>query len=256
MKLSQKVSFSPIMKLWLWLVLFFCGISPVFAQDKTVDGIIFDKESKGRIARVNVRNMAGGQPVYNNLKGEFKINAARGDALIFAKEGYMADTITVQDKRTIAVYLKRTGIQLEQVNINDTLLSPEKRLLATKRDYTKIYGSLAYNDMLNVGPGGVGFSIDALYNAFSRSGRNAEHLRGIIESDYRQNVIDYRFTRTLVANITGLKDQPLTDFMLKYRPGYYFVTTATDYEFIRYVRNNFRRYKRRPAAFTLAPLEP
>ncbi|RZA00149.1 MAG: hypothetical protein EOP47_14840 [Sphingobacteriaceae bacterium] len=254
-KLLQKGSFGPIMK--LWLLLFFCGVSPVFAQDKTIDGIVFDKESKGRIARTLVRNISNNSSIYNNLKGEFVIKATTGDALVFSKDGYLSDTLKVQNNDALAVYLKRTGIQLQQVNINDTLLSPEKWLMATKRDYTKIYGSLAYSDLLSVTPGvGAGFGIDALYNAFSRSGRNAEHLRGIIESDYQQNVIDYRFNRPLVTRITGLTDTRLTEFMLKYRPSYYLVTTASDYEFIKYVRNNFRRYKRHPTAFTLPALEP
>lgn len=251
-RLLQKVSFSPIMKLWLLLV--FCGTSTVFAQEKPVEGIVFDKETKDRLALIHVRNATTNQAVYNNLKGEFKINAVKGDELIFTKEGYVADTVKVQDKRTLAVYLKRSGIQLQQVDINDTLLSPEAQLAATKRAYTKIYGPQA--DLLTISPGGgAGFGIDALYNAFSRSGRNAEKLKEIIERDYRQNVIDYRFTRPLVSNITGLTDTALTDFMEKYRPSYYFVTTANDYEFVRYVRNNFKRYKRNPRPFNLQPLE-
>ncbi|RYZ99360.1 MAG: hypothetical protein EOP47_17000 [Sphingobacteriaceae bacterium] len=248
----QKVSFSAVMKLWLFLL--FCSTSVALAQDKTVDGIVFDKETKERIAQVNVRNLVSKASGYNNLKGEFKINAGKGDALIFTKDGFFSDTITVQGNRTLAVYLKRTGIQLKQVDITENMLTPEKRLAATKRDYTKIYGN---NDgFLALSPGGgVGLGLDALYNAFSKSGRNAEHLKGIIESDYRENVIDYRFNRTQVSFITGLTDQQLTDFMFKYRPGYYFVTTATEYEFIRYIRTNYKRYLRNPKAYSLRPLD-
>lgn len=253
MKLGQKGSFSAIMK--IWLLLLFCGLSyNTFAQDKTVDGIVFDKDSKDRLAKINVRNTSNGEAVYNNLKGEFKIKAGTGDVLIFNKEGYFADTIKIQGNNTLAVYLKRTGIQLSQVDINAKKLTPEKQLEATKRDYTKIYGY--DNDFLSMSPGGgVGVSIDAIFNAFSKSAKNAEKLKGIIERDYHENVIDYRFNRTLVGNITGLKDEQLTDFMYKYRPGYYYVTTATDYDFVRYIRNNYRRYKRNPGAFTLKPLD-
>ncbi|RCH54733.1 hypothetical protein DJ568_09590 [Mucilaginibacter hurinus] len=254
-RLLQKVSFSPIMK--LWLLLLSCAVTNAFAQEKSVEGIVFDKDSKTRLASIRVLNTSTNQSVYNNLKGEFKINASKGDALVFTKEGYRTDTIKVDDERTLAVYLKSSGIQLQQVDINDTLLTPEKRLLAIKRDYSKIYGSLAHNDLLSLSPGsGAGFSLDALYNAFSRSGRNAEKLQQIIERDYQQNVIDYRFNRTLVNSVTGLTDKKLTDFMEKYRPSYYFVTTASDYEFIRFVRNNFKRYKRSPRTFTLQPLIP
>jgi hypothetical protein len=93
-----------------------------------------------------------------------------------------------------------------------------------------------------------------LWNAISRSGRNAKHLRERIDQDYHQDVIDYRFNRTLVANITRLKDKKLTDFMQKYRPGYFFVLNATDYEFITSIKTNYKRYIRNPKAYMLAPL--
>jgi hypothetical protein len=143
---------------------------------------------------------------------------------------------------------------LKEVTIRDTALTPEKKLAATKRDYSKAYGSLANHDLLNISGGGVGLGIDALWNAFSRSGKNAKRLRERIDQDYHQDVIDYRFNRTLVANITGLKDKKLTDFMQKYRPGYFFVLNATDYEFITSIKTNYKRYLRNPKAYTLAPL--
>ena len=131
-----------------------------------------------------------------------------------------------------------------------------QRLMATRKEYSKAYGSNAYNDPFSVGQGGggAGISIDALWNSLSRSGRNAKHLQGIIQSDYLQNVIDFRFNRSSVGNITKLKDQELTDFMRRYRPGYYTVTNATEYEFISYIRTNLRRYVRNKRAYSQQPL--
>jgi len=243
------------MKFRLFLCFFITAIK-CFSQEKSVSGIVFDKESKDRIASVNIKNTTTGISVYNSLKGEFKIGAREGDQLIFSKQNYFADTIKVQDNSALAIYMKRLAIQLKEVTVHDTLLSPEKRLAATKQDYTKIYGSLAYDDFLSTpSSGGAGLSIDALYNSLSRSGRNAEHLRQIIESDYRQNVIDYRFNRTFVGNITGLKDEKLTAFMLRYRPGYYTIQTASDYEFISMIRANLKRFLRNSRTYSLQPLK-
>ncbi|GAA4337561.1 hypothetical protein GCM10023149_47070 [Mucilaginibacter gynuensis] len=252
-KLLQSVSFGRIMKLWLLLLL--CTSSTVFAQQKTIEGIVFDKGTTDRIAKINVLNTNTGKAVYNNLKGEFSIAASIGDVLIFTRLEYYPDTVKVQNFGSMAVYLKRNAIQLKEVNIRDTLLSPQKWLAATKSDYTKIYGSLAYKDLLSTSPGsGAGLSIDALYNALSRSGRNAAHLQEIIDADFKQKEIDYRFNKTYVSNITGLTGMQLNDFMFKYRPGYYQVKTASEYEFIRSIRNNLKRYLRNPRAFAIAPL--
>ncbi len=101
---------------------------------------------------------------------------------------------------------------------------------------------------------GVGVGIDALWNMFSREGKDAAKLRAGVERDYKQDVIDYRFNKTLVSRTTGLKDKKLVDFMQKYRPGYYFVLNATDYEFISSIKTNYKRYLRNPQARAVAPL--
>ena len=234
---------------------FVLGALRTSAQQKTVDGIVFDQATKERIAKVNVTNTRTKQAVYNNLQAEFRIIAKIGDQLIFSKPNYFNDTVIVKSSGSIPVYLKQSSIMLNQVNITDTLQNPQKRLEATKRAYSKIYGSIGDRDLLTVSPyGGAGIGIDAIWNAFSRSGRNAEHLKMLIERDYKENVIDYRFNKTTVANVTGLKEPQLTDFMQKYRPGYYMAVTANDYDFISSIKANYRRYLRNPRAYTLPRL--
>ena len=243
-----------IMKLWLPFLLCITTVT-AFAQEKEVSGIVFDKESKGRIAKVSIRNITNGKSVYNTFKGEFKITASLGDMLIFTKPDHYADTLKIKNFSPLAVYMRPSAIQLQQVTIRDTMLNPQKRLLQTKSEYNKVYGSISTNDFLVASPGvGAGLGIDALYNAFSRSGRNAAHLREVIDRDYKQNVIDYRFNKTYVAAVTRLIDPQLTDFMLKYRPGYYQVTTFNEYEFISSIRANLKRYLRNPRSFDLPTL--
>ncbi|TWR29872.1 hypothetical protein FPZ43_08455 [Mucilaginibacter pallidiroseus] len=226
---------------------------PVFAQQRTIGGVVADKNSEGRIARVNILNTNTKKSVYNNLKGEFKIDASIGDVLIFTQKEHYPDTIKVANFSALAIYMRPLAIQLKQVTVRDTVLTPEKRLAMIKSAYSKIYGPNP--SALVASPGaGVGIGIDALYNAFSRSGRNAEHLRQVIDWDYRQTVIDYRFNKSFVASVTKLKDPQLTDFMQKYRPSYEQVTEAGEYEFIATIRRNHRRYVRNKSSFELTPL--
>jgi len=258
MEHSQKLNFRFRMR--LGLLLFFCGLFfRAYAQDKQpavnyknpVEGVVYDKDTKERVARTNIMNLTSGESFYNNLKGEFKIDAKPGDKLVFLKLDYLADTLTVKDNSNLLISLRRIAIPLKEVTIRDTLVTPLQRLQATKRNFSKVYGSSAYDGAFTSSPGsGAGISIDALWNSLSRSGRNAKHLQGIIEEDYQQNVIDYRFNRSYVANITKLKDQDLTDFMTYYRPGYFIVTTATEYEFITYIRNSLKRYLRNKRVYS------
>lgn len=254
-KTGLNCSFVPLMKFWLLVLVMICSVSASFAQEKEVEGVVYDKITNERIARVNIVNMRTKQSVYNTLKAEFKINALTDDKLIVSKPGYFTDTLKIPANYSVLIYLRPTAVQLKQVNIRDTVLSPQKRYLATKAEYSKAYGSNAYRDPLSLSPGGgAGISIDAIWNSLSRSGKNAERLQNIIERDYRETVVDARFNKGFVGNITGLKDPQLTDFMFKYRPSYYTVTTSTDYQFIGSIRTNLKRYLRNPKAFSLQVL--
>lgn len=226
-----------------------------FAQEKTVAGIVFDKNSQDRIARINVVNLNTGKSVYNNLNGVFTIEAEPGDRLVFKKQDYYNDTVKIESHLPLAIYLSRTAIQLREVTIKDSMLTPSAKMALSKKQNSRAYGTLANRDVISTPTmGGAGLSIDALWNSFSREGKNAANLRDYIDQDYKQDVIDYRFNRALTGKITGLKDKQLTDFMQKYRPGYYFVIKASEVEFISAIKSNLKRYLKNPKAYSLQPL--
>jgi hypothetical protein len=255
-QLGLGVIFTFLMRFWLMLLLCLTATG-AFAQDKLVSGLVFDSNTRERIAKVNVRNLHNGKSTYNNLKAEFKIAAQPGDELVFTKPGYFSDTLKVQKNADLAVYLKASSIMLKDVNVRDTVLSAQKQYERTRRDYNKIYGSLDNRDLLSLSSGGVGLSIDALWNMLSRSGRNAEHLREIIEQDYKLKLIDQRFNKVFVQQVTGLKEPQLTSFMTRYRPSYHMVVSATDYEFVTYIKGNLKRFLRYPnTASALTPFKP
>lgn len=238
------------------LLLFFVGLTlQGFSQEKSVAGIVFDKNGNDRIARVNIVNITTGISVYNNLNGVFNIDAQPGDQLVFIKQDYFLDTVRINNRLPLAIYLRRSSIELSEVIIRDTMRNPRQILAKAKEENKRAYGTLANKDILSTPTlGGAGLSIDALWNSFSREGKDAAHLRGMIDQQYKEDVIDYRFNRALAGKITGLKDKQLTDFMQKYRPGYYFVIKANEYQFISSIRANFKRYQRNPKAYALQPL--
>jgi len=240
-----------------WLLLLFFGVTMnSLAQERAVEGIVYDKTTKERIAKVNILILRTRQSIFNTLQAEFRLKALPDDKLVFSKEGYFNDTLSIPTNNTLIIYLQSKAIPLRQVNIKDTAQSPQKRYLALKSEYSKAYGSNAYRDILSLSPGsGAGISIDALWNTFSREGRNAERLQETIERDYRESLIDYRFNKTLVASITGLTEPKLTDFMQKYRPSYYAVMNDSQYDFIASIRTSFRRYTRNQNLFALPLLK-
>lgn len=228
----------------------------LFAQDKPIQGIVFDKDSKQRITRVYIYNTRIGKGLYNNIKGEFKTNAKQGDILVAALPGYAVDTLSVGASNTLIFYLKRTTIYLREVTVRDTVRSPKEKLADNQKAYKDAYTKGNTGDMLHLGSGGVGLSITSLYNLLSRQGRNARHLQEIIEQDYKESLIDYRYSKGLVYSVTGLNGERLTDFVQQYRPPYFFILEATDYQLISFIKESYQKYSANPEAHRLPPLPP
>jgi len=228
------------------------------AQDKPIQGIVFDMESKQRLTRVYIFNTRTGEGFYNTTKGEFKTNAREGDVLVAALQGYGVDTVSIRTVSTVLFYLKRNSIQLQEVVVRDSLGTPEERLQNTIEEYNAAYIKGAVGNLLTTGGsnggGGAGLSINALYSLLSREGRNARQLQKIIERDYRDAMIEYRFTRTLINRVIGISGSKLLDFKQQYKPGYYFIIQANDYELIEYIKKSYASYLENPAAYRLQPL--
>ncbi len=228
----------------------------LYAQEKPIQGIVFDQATKERIARVLVSNLRTKANTFNNLKGEFTMPVRLNDLLIFSKIGYYNDTIRIFALQTIPVYLKRSSIILREVTIRDSALSAQKKLDENKREFNQVYGALANKDLLTVGSNGAGIGIDAIYNMLSRRGRNASKLREIIDRDYKAQIVDARFNRIAVSSVTGLKGDLLNSFMYRYRPDYNMVVMLNDYDFISYIKSCYNRFRRNPSAYYLPPLQP
>lgn len=215
-------------------------------------------ESKQRLTRVYIFNTRTGEGFYNTTKGEFKTNAREGDVLVAALQGYGVDTVSIRTVSTVLFYLKRNSIKLQEVVVRDSLGTPEERLKAAKEQYNSAYSKGAVGNVLTTdgsnGGGGAGLSINALYSLLSREGRNARQLQKIIERDYRDAMIEYRFTRTLINRVIGLSGNKLLDFKQQYKPGYYFILQANDYELIEYIKKSYASYLENPAAYRLKPL--
>lgn len=227
-----------------------------FAQEKTLEGIVFDKDTKTRLNRVNIYNPRLQEAVYNNTKAEFSISAKMGDILIAALAGYKTDTVAITNETSIVIFLKRFAIPLPQVTVKDTLLSAKAKHEKIKKEFYSMYRLGNNDDFLSFGPTGVGLSIDAIWSAVSGKGRNARKLEEIIQRDYQNLAIDQRFTAKIITQQTGLTGEKLLRFLINYRPTYYFVQTANQYEFINYIQLAYSRFKTNPYYDGFSLLKP
>lgn len=215
-----------------------------FGQEN-VQGMVLDKDSRQRIARVLLTNKSTGASIYNNSKGEFDLAIKSGDVIIASKENYYSDTTVYEGAKAIIITLKRKTIMIDPVTVVGRV-SPEEVLAKRKIEYNRAYRLADPGDFVSIGPNGAGLSIDAVYNYFSREGKNARRLTRYFQKEYEDNYIDIIFTRELVRTVTGLEGEALDNFMIRYRPSYDFVLSATRYQMVNYIKSKYEFFKHIP----------
>jgi hypothetical protein len=242
------------MKFRLLILLIIAGSMQTFAQSKTVHGFVIDKYSKLRIAKVYVYNSANDQGAYNNVKGEFTSTVKLGDTLFAALSGYAIDSIVFNGQSAIVFQLRPLSIRLNEVKIIGKKLTAQEQYAKNLREYRQALVRASSKDMFTVGGGGVGLSIDAIYNLLSRDGKNARRLQAILERDYHDAIIDFRFRPSYIKTVISINEEDLADFMVQYRPTYEFTLSASDFDFVTFIKNSFTTYKRNPNTFRLPSL--
>ncbi|MRX47484.1 hypothetical protein [Pedobacter puniceum] len=247
----RSVTFIFIFSLLLW-------VKASFAQSVEAEGIVFDSDTKFRLTRVSITNLTTGASIFNNSKGEFKLSLSAGDKITASLFGYKPDTLIFNPSRPTLIFnLKRLAIPLAEVLVQDSVLSAKKRFEELRKQFSSLNRLGNNRDILTIGnQGGAGLSIDALWSALSREGKNARRLQEIMERDYINNFIDERFTKALVTKTTGLRGGKLEIFMLNYRPSYFFVLGASEYDLISYIKIAYIRFKRYPYQEDLSHLQP
>ena len=94
--------------------------------------------------------------------------------------------------------------------------------------------------------GTPGLDPNEIINLFRfRRNRNLRALQDRLIAQEQDKFINYRFSKTLVKRITGLKDgRDLDTFMYAWKPDYEFTAFATDLEFHTYILEAYRRWER------------
>ncbi len=224
--------------------LLFC--TSAFAQVKTINGVVIS--NKERISSAAIHNLQNNARATSDIRGMFSIKASKGDTLAVDYITYSPERIVVGDDENIIIMLRQSNRTLKQVNIHDSVPDPLKKFNKNKKDYAEIYFKGDKSHILEIPttislstPVGIAINIDKLYNALSKQGKDARRLQRDFVRDYHDDVIDKRFTRKLVQDITGFDGKQLDDFMVSSRPEYNFMLKASDYELELYIKNKYNQ---------------
>lgn len=216
-----------------------------------IQGVVLESGTNLRVAHVTVKNQRNQVAVSTDNFGVFRISVSVGDTLEFSKLGYLSEKTLIHTLSDILIDLKSSSTVLETVTVER--MSQEQELQDVMEGYKRhgVYSEgkpplLAY----------VFQPITALYERFSRSGKNARRFRSYMSNEIAAQHVNRVFSPQKITDLTGLVGEDLKNFSVLYRPDYEQTVNWTDYDVIHYIMTSFKQFEKdgRPEAPKLPKL--
>ncbi|MCD8538869.1 MAG: hypothetical protein LRY55_03210 [Leadbetterella sp.] len=206
------------------------------AQERSVYGRVVDSTRHEGINGLIIQNTTSGQMVNTNKTGDFFIRAFPGDSIVVMDIGYERVGTTYDgNNRYPVIATKQQPIMLKEVVITD---KRRQELQAEIDEFLKnpqsggaireeIMGRVLATEVTQPG---IGISIDALYELWSKEGKLNRKVADLKYNDIKEFYVDLKYNRALVARVTRLEDHEIDDFMAYCRPNEDFILRANDYD--------------------------
>jgi len=207
---------------------------PVFTyaqrQEMSINGIFYRKNTADRIAQATVSNVQNQIIMMSDELGGFTIKAAKGDTLIFNKNGYTPQRQVVTGPGDLVIYMQPVVV-LPQVTIKGESTKQELN------DVTNVYRSKGlYFDGKPPWYEFIASPLTAFYEIFSQDAKNERHFIKFSKMEMEAIAVSNRYNKPLVKRVTNLSDADVEKFMQQYSPSYEDIKQWNDYDLISHIK--------------------
>lgn len=212
----------------------------------TIVGTAYDADTRNKLRLVFVNNLTQKEVDHTGYKGDFTVKADLGDLIVFTCPGYESDTLILQNMRPKLVLMRPSLIVLDEVIVS---ARSNKKPEDVKAAYASAY-SYATTNVLSL-DGKV-----SLVNAFSKQSKEKRAFQKFMDTEVNEKLIDQKFNKSLVTQLTKIRGQLLEDFMSYYRPTYSQVQAMSDVELRTFIVSSYNAYIKLPAEQRIYPNLP
>lgn len=221
---------------------FFISMKVTVAQVR-FSGMVADQETKTGLPFVSIVNKRTMTGTLSNESGRFYMEAIPGDTLEFSMLSYAPKLIIVPMLSSSQdVYLQKRMFELQGVNIQGKNYRNDS--MAMRDEYGRYfnYRKPGAMDVLKTLPANPITALSYLVPSKVRKRKEQFHEQLLYWE--KEKFIDYRYSPELVGKMTKLQSPELDSFMYKYRPGYQFLNSASEYDLMLYIKQSFETYQK------------
>lgn len=221
-----------------FVVFFLLWISAISNAQTLIRGQIKDFGSGDAVDNVNVRNIYTMVGMTTMEDGTFQVRAKKGELIEFSKMGYQTLRIRIHNEQEPSYYhlvMNKAPRELREVDIRGKPLD----FKADSVRYRSIYNVVLSNERQH--------EVDMRsmpLAMLSKKNREEWAFQQMYEEWEKEKYIDFTFNERLVSRITYLKGDALKEFMKTFRPSYTFLKTASEYEYLEYIKHAYMLYMR------------
>ncbi len=228
-----------------FLILFYT--TPLCAQYK-IKGTVYDSSRTYPVAFVSVLSTSGKGTVTNSY-GDYEIEVAEKDSIWFSylnKPTIKFPVLKIATPLSFDISLQVNVTVLQEVKIRPRNYKQDS--IQNREDYAKVFnfrkpGLSVVTPQYGVG---AGFDINEIINVFRfRRNRSIQSFQDRLLAQEEEKFVDHRFNKGLVRRLTHITDaNELDSFMTEFRPPYVFAVMTSDYDFQKYIKDSYERFKK------------
>lgn len=234
-----------VFQIILFCFFFFLLTITGFSQYK-IRGIVYDSTRNYPLELVSVLSTSG-KGAITNSHGEYEITVSEKDSIWFSylnKPTIKFPVLKIVNPFGFDISLQVSVPVLNEVQIRQRNYKEDS--IQNRKDYAKIFnyrkpGLVAVTPQYGAA---AGFDLDEIINMFRfRRNRSMLSFQKRLLLQEQDKFIDHRFNKGLVRRLTNLDGNELDSFMQLYRPPYFFTLGSGDYDFQKYIKDSFERFK-------------
>lgn len=166
----------------------------------------------------------------------FNLIVKNDDLIEVSRNNYETVRIRIANEKQPSYYVLHLEKSYPLLDVNGHLLPYQRDSL----EFDNIYGIIVHGER----KGEVDMRSLPLA-ALSKQNREKWAFQEMFDKWQKEKYIDFVFNKDLVKKITYLKGNDLRRYMRLYRPSAQFLRTATEYEYLDYIKRSYRQFLER-----------
>jgi hypothetical protein len=219
------------------------------AQQLALTGRTITAEQAEVVQLASIININTGKKYISNRQGYFKLFYSPNDTILITSVGFDSVQLITANfdanlaDDTLLVVLKSKVVKLKELRVVSS--NPKRDSIArAAAEFLKNDPLMNnYDRILNRQKGGLMSPLTAMYQQFSKEGKDAVRFEEFMAYMEKQKQADRRYNRNVVKRVTNLPDIQLDEFMGFCKLNKDFVIHASDYDLISAIKECLPNFK-------------